>query len=51
MQGGEVRDQRVEPRLLEYAARGIDQQRRADLDDDAPESIDRRQGVKARGLE
>ncbi len=35
MQRRDVGDQRVEPILLQRAARAVDQQRRADLDDDA----------------
>ena len=35
--GGEVGDQRVEPGALEAARRLVDEQRRADLDDDAAE--------------
>ena len=40
VQRGDVGDQRVEPFLLQRAARAVDEQRRADLDDNAGELVE-----------
>ena len=53
VQCGDVGDQRVEPFLLQRAARAVDQQRRADLDDDAGEFVEARRfghGAAARAI-
>ena len=48
VQGGEIVGERIEPSPLDRPGRLVDEQRRADLDDDAPETLQRRQGGHGR---